>query len=344
MRVVAVTFLACLCGIMNVVNAEEMAAKSLKETVESQPTVLSSVKLGWPADARLLMIHADDLGMCNAANVAGKQGFADGRITSGSIMMPCPWAYDFCMWAKDHPDYDIGIHVTLTAEWRTYKWRPVLPPDQVPSLCDKNGFLWDDVIQVALRGKADEVEREIRAQVQRAINWGVKPTHLDTHMGTVFARPDFALAYMKVGREFGITPFLVEPNPEFLAIAKRHTVPLTPQLIEKLRAFKSAKVDRFDYPHTDTSKDYEGRKAELLEQLGQLKPGVNKIIIHPSILTPELQAISGTAKTRAWEFKVFDDPQVRQFFKDQKIELVGWRDLSKRCPLPAPTTGGAPTP
>jgi len=304
----------------------------------SEPVVLSSVKLGWPADAKLLIVHADDLGMCHAANAAGKEAFGDGRISSGSIMMPCPWAYDFCMWAKDHTDYDIGLHITLTAEWKTYKWRPVLPPGEVPSLCDKNGFLWSDVLQVALRAKPEEVEREIRAQVQRASSWGGKPTHLDTHMGTVFARPDFAAAYMKVAKEFGITPFLIEPNPEFIAIAREHTVPLTPQLIETLKKYPSAKIDRFDYPHTDGAKSYEERKAQLLKQLGEIKPGINKIIIHPSVLTPELQSITGSAKTRDWEFRVFGDPEVRQFLKDQKIELVGWKDLAKRRPMPPPTS------
>jgi chitin disaccharide deacetylase len=303
----------------------------------TEPVVLSSVKLGWPADARLLMIHADDLGMCHAANEAGKQAFTDGRISSGSIMMPCPWAYDFCMWAKDHPQYDIGIHVTLTAEWKTYRWRPVSAPQDVPSLCDKDGFLWDDVLQVALRAKPEEVEREIRAQVQRALAWGVKPTHLDTHMGTVFARPDFAMAYMKVGREFGITPFLVEPNPEFIAIAREHTVPLTPKIIEALKAYTSAKLDRFDYPKTDGKKSYEERRTEFLGQLSKIKPGITKFIIHPSVLTPELLSITGSARTRAWEFKVVDDPVLRQFLKDQKIELVGWKDLTRRCPMPPPT-------
>ncbi len=300
--------------------------------------VPSSVQLGWPADARVLMIHGDDIGMCHAANEAAKQALADGRITSCSIMMPCPWAYDFCMWAKDHPEYDIGLHITLTSEWKTYKWRPVLPPGEVPGLCDTNGFLWPDVWQVALRAKGDEVEREIRAQVKRALAWGVKPTHLDTHMGTVFARPDFVDAFMKVAREFGITPFLIEPNERFLALARERQVPVTPELLKKFREYPSAKLDDFTYPKVRDVKTYEDRKAALMTQLRELEPGITCMIIHPSVYTPELAVITGSAKTRAWEFKVFADPDVRKLIKDEHIHLVTWREMAKRRPMPKPTT------
>ncbi len=311
-------------------------AEEQKEAFD--PSSLSSIQLGWPADARVLMIHGDDIGMCQAANEAAKQALADGRITSCSIMMPCPWAYDFCMWAKDHPEYDIGIHVTLTSEWKTYKWRPVLPSKEVPGLCDEHGFLWPDVPQVMFRATADEVEREIRAQVKRALAWGVKPTHLDTHMGTVFARRDFVMAFMKVAREFGITPFLIEPSPFFIAEAKKRGLPVTPKLVKLLKDYPSAKLDNFTYPDPKGAKTYDERKAKLMKQIREFEPGVTCLIIHPSVYTPELETITGSAKTRAWELKVFDDPDIRQLIKDLKIKLVGWKDLNKRRPMPKPST------
>jgi predicted glycoside hydrolase/deacetylase ChbG (UPF0249 family) len=333
--VVALTFACWSASIARAAEAEE--AKK-----EAEPMALSSVQLGWPADAKVLMVHGDDIGMCQAANEAAKAALTDGRISSCSVMMPCPWAYDFCMWAKDHPEYDIGLHITLTSEWKTYKWRPVLPPKDVPGLCDKNGFLWPDVLQVALRAKAHEVEREIRAQVKRALAWGLKPTHLDTHMGTVFARLDFVEAFMKVALEFGITPFLIEPSQNFMALAKERGVPVTPQLIKMFKEYPSAKLDYFDYPqHDKVEKTYDARKAALMKQLRELKPGITCMIIHPSVLTPELETITGSAKTRAWEFKVFADPDVRQLIKDEKIELVTWREMAKRRPMPKPTTAPA---
>lgn len=313
-------------------------AEETKSKLVIKPVGLSSVELGWPADARLLMIHGDDIGMCQAANAAAKQAMADGRNTSCSIMMPCPWAYDACMWAAKHPEYDIGLHITLTNEWNTYKWGPVLPPHQVPSLCDKNGHLWRDVMSVALRAKAEHVEREIRAQVKQALAWGVKPTHLDTHMGTVFARPDFIKAFVKVAAEFGITPFLIQPNEDFLTMAKKQGVPVTADLIEMLTKYPSAKLDYFTYPRTKSSASYEERRDEFMVQLSKLKPGITCMIIHPSIYSPELRSITGSAKTRAWEYKVFADPKVRKLIKDEKIELVTWRDLAKRRPMPKPAT------
>lgn len=299
----------------------------------------ASVRLGWPADAKVLMIHADDIGMCNAANEAAKIGLADGRITSCSVMMPCPWAYDFIQWVrKDQDKYDIGLHITLTSEWKAYKWRPILTPYKVPSLCDKNGFFYPDVLQVALRAKPEEVEAEIRAQVQRALDWGLKPTHLDTHMGTVFARPDFIKAFMKVAREFGITPFLIEPTTNLVEMAKERGMPLTPEIIKLFKDYPSAKLDYFTYPEKPKGdRSYEARKANLVKQLRELKPGITCMIIHPSIMSPELKAITGSAETRAWELAVFDDPDIRKLIKDEGIILVTWREMAKRCPMPEPT-------
>ncbi len=322
-----------MVGMMSqVMHAEEEA----KLNVLSEP---ASVRLGWPADAKVLMIHADDIGMCHAANEAAKIAFPDGRITSCSVMMPCPWAYDFCQWAREHQDtYDIGLHITLTSEWKTYKWRPVLGPYKVPSLCDKNGFFYPDVLQVALRAKPEEVEAEIRAQVQRAIDWGLRPTHLDTHMGTVFARPDFVKAFMKVAREFGITPFLIEPTMNLVEMAKKRGMPMTGEMLKLFKDYKSAKLDYFTYPEKPQGdRSYEARKANLVKQLRELKPGITCMIIHPSIMSPELKDITGSAETRAWELAIFDDPDIRKLIKDEGIHLVTWRELAKRCPMPEPT-------
>ncbi len=340
MRYARVLTAVAVASLVTIVNAEEKKEEaSIQEMTESMK--LSSVELGWPEDAKILMIHGDDIGMCHAANEAARIAFPEGRITSASIMMPCPWAYDFCMWAKEHQDkYDIGLHITLTSEWKTYRWGPVLPPSEVPSLCDKEGFLWDDVLPVALRAKAEDIEKEIRAQVKLALKWGVKPTHLDTHMGTVFARPDFVMAFMKVAKEFGITPFLIQPSPFFVKEARKRGLPITPKMVKLLRDFPSAKLDNFTYPEKGEDSSYEGRKARLMKQLRELPPGVTCMIIHPSVLTPELKAITGSAQTRAWELEIFADPEVKKLIKDEGIILTTWRELAKRKPMPATTTVG----
>ncbi len=313
-------------------------ARAEPATKDGPPPVRSSVKLGWPADAKLLIIHADDAGMCQAANKAIQQAFADGTINSCSIMMPCPWAYDFCMWAKAHSEYDVGLHITLNSEWKTYKWRSVSAPKDVPSLCDRNGFLLPDPLRTALRAKPDEVEREIRAQVQRAIAWGIKPTHLDPHLGAALAKPAFAEAFVKVGREFGVTPLLIEPGPDFRAIARRFGAPITPKMIEMIRQSASAKLDYYAYPHLLGQRTYDARKAAYVRELRRLKPGVSEIIVHPMMDTSESRATSRFWQVRAWEWKVFADPEVRQLIKDLKIERVTWKDLNDRCPMPKPAT------
>ncbi len=331
MKAIILTTLTCLAALVGPAPAETATQRA------GRP-MRSSVKLGWPSDAKLLIVHADDAGMCRAANDAIRQAFTDGSVTSCSIMMPCPWAYDFCTWAKDHPEYDFGLHITLTSEWKTYKWRPVSSPKDVPSLCDRQGFLLRDPVQIAFRAKPDDVEREIRAQVKRALAWGVKPSHLDTHMGTVLVKPEFAEAYVKVAAEFGITPFLLEPGPEFRAICRRFGAPVTPKLIAMIKRSPAAKLDDFAYPRLRGQKTYDDRKAVYVEQLRRLKPGISEIVVHPMADTPESRAITDFWQLRTWEGRVFADPDVRQLVKALGIELVSWKDLNRRRPMPKPTT------
>src|SRR5512146_2707890 len=139
--------------------------------------------------------------------MATVEAMTKGVVNSASIMVPCPWFPEIADHCRSHPDADFGIHATLTSEWKYYRWRPVTPWDKVPGLLDGEGLMWRGVEGTALHAKAEEVERELRAQVQRAIAFGIKPTHIDTHMGTVFSRPDFFQAYRRVALEFKL-PYL----------------------------------------------------------------------------------------------------------------------------------------
>ncbi|HKK43099.1 MAG TPA: polysaccharide deacetylase family protein, partial [Bacteroidales bacterium] len=158
--------------------------------------------LGYPADTKLLIIHADDMGLCQSVNEACETAFGNNSITSGSIMMPCPWAYDIALWTKNHPGLDVGIHLTLTAEWDHYKWGGVSSSDQVSSLLDSNGYFYPTVEALGKAAKPEEAAKELRAQIDRAISLGVNPTHIDTHMGSVMATPALVKIYLSLADEY----------------------------------------------------------------------------------------------------------------------------------------------
>src|SRR5262249_3064 len=146
-------------------------------------------RLGYPAGAKLLILHADDLAVAHSEDAASFDALDKHAVTSASIMVPCPWLTEVAAYAKAHPDADLGLHLTLTSEWKTYHWGSVESKDKVPSLYDPSGYLWPETAPAAQNLKADEVEREVRAQIEKAIAMGIHPTHLDSHMGVLFSRP-----------------------------------------------------------------------------------------------------------------------------------------------------------
>src|SRR5438874_2307282 len=164
-------------------------------------------RLGYPAQAKLLIIHADDLAVAHSVDAASFDALDKGAVSSASIMVPTPWMTEVAAYAKSHPNADLGLHLTLTSEWQTYRWGSVASKDAVPSLYDSTGTLASDVPPVAMRAKPQEVERELRAQVDRALSLGIHPTHLDSHMGALFATPELLATYVKVAHDYHL-PFL----------------------------------------------------------------------------------------------------------------------------------------
>ena len=233
-------------------------------------------RLGYPADSKLLIIHADDLAVAHSQDAASFDALDRHAVTSASIMIPCPWLTEVAAYAKTHPDADLGLHLTLTSEWKTYRWGPVSPKDRVPSLLDPSGYLWPDTPQSLGALKADEVEREIRAQIERAIAMGIHPTHLDSHMGTLFSRPDLFAVYVKVAHEYKL-PFLA-----FIA-------PDTPR--ELSSQLSSNDVLLNSVLIADPSVHAADWKAFYANAIKNLKPDVTELIVHLGHNDAELQAV-----------------------------------------------------
>ncbi|HJQ12550.1 MAG TPA: polysaccharide deacetylase family protein [Gemmatimonadaceae bacterium] len=275
-------------------------------------------RLGYPRDAKLLIIHADDLGFSHSADVASFDALDKGAITSASIMMPTPWVTEVAAYARAHPDADLGLHLTLTSEWDTYRWDGLAPTDKVPSLYEPDGTLPNNEETVSKRAKPEEVERELRAQVDRALALGIKPTHLDSHMGALFTSPALFNVYAKVAREYKLPFLAVRRGPlgigDFALTAK--DVPIDAVVIA------GGEVAR------DKWKEF------YLDAIRNLKPGITELIVHLGHDDAELQAVTVNHEPygSAWrqrDYEVMNSAEFKQALRDNKVILIKWRDLQK---------------
>ncbi len=276
-------------------------------------------RLGYPADAKLLIIHADDLGVAHSVDQASFAALDQKAVSSASVMVPCAWFSEVADYARAHPEADLGLHLTLTSEWKTYRWGPVASKDRVRGLLDPMGYLWPDVPPVVQHASAEEIEREIRAQVEEALRAGINPTHLDTHMGTLFANPAFFAAYVKVAHEYGV-PFFAPHVPgvpkEVLALAGKNGFLLDGFVV----AGEHVKPE--EWP------------AFYAGILRSLKPGVTEVIVHLGFDNAELQAITVDHPDfgSAWRQRDFDavtSPEFKEELEENHVTLIGWRDLKK---------------
>jgi chitin disaccharide deacetylase len=278
-------------------------------------------RLGYPASARLLVIHADDLGMNHSVNRAVTEALEQGWVTSASILVPCPWFPEVVKWAKDHPNVDVGIHLALDSEWTSFRWGPVSPKDKVPSLLDADGYLPLETLAVTQNAKIAEVETELRAQLDRAQSMGIHPTHLDTHMGALFGSTDLYDVYRKLGYSYAL--------PILEARAGTHapegiSPPTEEVLVEKVIEINPG-IDARDWA------------AWYRSQLQALGPGVYQVIVHLAYDDEEMRGATYDhpdwgAAWRQHDFDMVKSPEFRQFLKEQGFVLVGWKDLAKALP------------
>jgi|SRR5579872_3302516 len=276
-------------------------------------------RLGYPADSKLLIIHADDLAVAHSEDAASFDALDKGAVTSASIMVPCPWLTEVADYAKSHPDADLGLHLTLTSEWQTYRWGPVAPADKVPSLLDSSGYLWPETEPGKKHIRADEAEREIRAQIEHALAMGIHPTHLDSHMGMLFERPDLFAVYVKVAHEYRVP---------FLAFLDSNTPKELSSLISPSDVLINGVVMAYPAISANNWKDF------YLNTIKNLKPGVTEIIVHLGHDDAELQAVTVDhpdygSSWRQRDYEVVTSPEFKNALDANHVVLVHWKDLKK---------------
>lgn len=294
--------------------------------------VLSSTSAtGWAetATARKLIVHVDDAGLCHAANVATIAGLESGLVTSTSIMMPCSWAPEFAEYARKHPEYCYGVHLTLNCEWDGYRWGPVAGRSVVPSLVDPDGYLWGSVSDIAKHAKAEEVEIELRAQIDLAKQLKIPLSHIDTHMGAVMARPDIVAVYVKLGLEYDL-PFLwLRKMNQIEKLAYPHLATMLDNVV--------AQLDQQKLPVLDSMLQFYGgddlvkREDTYLKAIEGIGPGVCQLIIHSAVDGDELAAITTSHLRRNHDHELFSRAEVRDKIVAEGIELTSWKQLTDQA-------------
>lgn len=274
-----------------------------------------------------LIVHADDVGVSHSTNAACLAMLEKGHVSSASVMMPCPWVAEVAAWAQSNPKADLGLHLTLTSEWKGMRWAPVAPADKVAGLIDPQGYMWPDVRSVATRATPAEIETEIRAQIHKAQQVGIKFTHLDTHMGTVYARPDYFEVYYKLGKEFGVPVMLMKATPE----AEQHGSPTMVAYLkrqqQRLVGDKAFMLDSLIPDPVRGANTLETRRERYLAALEALPAGVHQLILHPARLDQELRAMTGSAVARDLDFQIFSDPAVHGRLAAKGIVLTQYREF-----------------
>jgi predicted glycoside hydrolase/deacetylase ChbG (UPF0249 family) len=273
--------------------------------------------LGYPRDSKLLIIHADDMGLAQSVNEACMEAFAERSVTSGSIMVPCPWTYELADLVKNKEGMDLGIHLTLTAEWKLYKWDGVSSSDSIRSLLDPAGYFYPSVEEVGKHADATEVKRELEAQVKRAIDLGVKPTHLDTHMGSVLARPELVKIYLELGDKYNLPVLFPRAYINMLPEDAKEKYGNRIYLLDNLFMLDESMVKNGNWLEAYTT------------GINSLKPGLNQIIVHLAFNNDEMKAITKDHDDYGSEWRQNDVNLIRsKEFKDllkaNNVTLIGW--------------------
>jgi predicted glycoside hydrolase/deacetylase ChbG (UPF0249 family) len=324
-------------------------------------------RLGWKAGDRVVIIHVDDAAMSHDSNVGALRSVREGVASSISVMMPCPWVPEFVAELKKTPTIDAGLHLTLTAEWDVYCWGPLTGKPEAPGLVDPRGCLWRDVASVVGHATPDEVEAEIRAQIRRARELGFEPTHLDSHMGTLFATPELLERYIEVGAEEGIpvmfpgghrTALRAQYMAEQGSVPERFTqagdiskriwdlgLPVLddlhntsygwrPDAGDQTLAHPAAEVAAKKAASSGTEAGREAwremKVARYTDALRTMPPGLTMIILHATETSAIFPHISDSGPTRQGDMDAMLDPRLRQVIGDEKIIVTTWREVMER--------------
>ncbi len=284
--------------------------------------------LGFSPTDRVVVLHADDIGMCQATLAAYDDLLAAGLASSAATMVPCPWfngLAEQCRRRAGDPQIDMGVHLTLTSEWDNYRWRPLTTSDPASGLLDDEGYFPARALPVYQRADLAAVRIELAAQVQRALAAGIDVTHVDSHMLTLF-HPRLLPAYIDTARQFGLPPLLVHIPPGWQSNMgyDPETIALSRRLITEAA---EDGLPIFDFFAVLSLDDPEHKPDELNALLSQLSAGLSNIIFHPAVDTPELRAMAPDWRCRVADHALFSGDLLSGLLAEAGVQVIGFRAL-----------------
>jgi chitin disaccharide deacetylase len=313
----------CTAILTCLVFATSTVALHRRETSPTQTPAAAKTlleRLGYPPDAKLLIVHADDLGMAHSINMASIKGFESGLVSSGSIMIPCSWLPEIAAYARSHPEADLGLHLTLTSEWSLYRWGPVLAKERVPSLLDSNGYLYPTETEAAAHIDPKEAEAEIRAQIARARALGINPTHLDSHMGTLYQSQALFETLFRVARD---NKLLIRVSKEWFTEA-----PFLPSLLGPDDVVMNGVIS------IEPSVTPEGWSKFYTDAIKNIQPGITEMIVHLAYDNEEMRGVAFAhpnwgSEWRQRDFQFVTSEAFRKLLQENNVKLVTWREVNK---------------
>lgn len=282
-------------------------------------------KLGYSNNDKLVIIHVDDVGMCQASIQAFKDLWEFGTIASGAVMVPCPWFLAAAEMSRQNPQMDLGVHATLNAEWNTYRWEPVSTRDPVSGLIDAQGFFHQSVEATVESATAEAVEAELNLQIERALAVGIDVTHIDSHMGTIID-PKFVQYYLQAGTSRLIPNMLPRASAkgfDMMGIDEQALAMYTP-ILDQLENQGLPMLDGLFAMPLEHDNDHIGIAKKLLSEV---PVGITHFLFHPSIDTPELHAICPDWKARVANYNAFISQEIKDFIKNEGIQMIGYRPV-----------------
>ena len=284
-------------------------------------------KLGYSETDRLVILHTDDIGMCHASVEAFRDLWAFGTITSGSTMVPCPWFPAVARMCRENPEIDMGVHATLNAEWESYRWGPVSTREPDSGLLDEAGYFHQWHQAVYDKAKSEAVEKEVNAQIERALAAGLDVTHVDSHMGTIM-NPLFIQSYIQAASSRLLPSMLPRLNAkgiEMMGVGEQERIMYMP-IMQMLESMGLPMLNGLlSMPLNEPSESAQMEVAK--ELLGDLPEGITHFVLHPSIDTSELRAIASDWESRVANYNVFMSDALKLLLEREDFKLIGYRQI-----------------